>query len=79
VQSAHNPEGNGEQKDEQAAQVILLSAAHRNGLSTSGEQTPDEQSAQLLKTLLPEASNGSGWWEVRAKPKRFVLMFRSTS
>jgi hypothetical protein len=28
VQSAHNPEGKGEQKGEQPAQVILLSAAH---------------------------------------------------
>jgi hypothetical protein len=76
VQSAYNVVGKSEQKGEQPAQVILLSTAHRNGPSTSDEQTPDEQSAQWLKSLLPEASNGNGWWEVRTKPKGFVLMFR---
>jgi hypothetical protein len=76
VQSVHNLEGKGEQKGEQPAQVILLSAAHRRGRSTSDEQPPDEQSAQWLKNLLPEATNGTGWWEVRVKPKGFALVFR---
>jgi hypothetical protein len=76
VQSAYNVVGKSEQKGEQPAQVILLSAAHRKGSSTSDEQTSDEQLAQWLKSLLPEASNGNGWWEVRAKPMGFALMFR---
>jgi hypothetical protein len=86
-QNYRSPDDRGEQlvhkrvsKDkkevEQPAQVILLAEVHRQRLSPSGGQTPDEQSAQWLKSILPEASNGNGWWDVRTKPKRFVLMFR---
>lgn len=76
VQSTHNVVSRGEKTGEQPAQVLLLAAAHRKAPSTSAEQTPDDQSAQWLKSLLPEASSGNGWWEVRAKPKGFALMFR---
>lgn len=72
-QSAHSKSM---KKGEQAAQVILLPTAQRKPISPSERQTSDEQSAQLLKSILPEASYGNGWWDVRIKPKRFVLMFR---
>jgi hypothetical protein len=76
AQSPRIMASNGKQPGEQSAHVISLAAAHRKGPSTLDEQTPDEQSAQWLKSLLPEASNGNGWWEVRAKPKGFAIMFR---
>lgn len=72
----YSKEGNVKKKGEQPAQVILLSAAQRKRISPAERQTPDEQSALWLKSILPDATNGSGWWEVRAKPKWFALMFR---
>jgi hypothetical protein len=69
------PLSGGEHKSEHPAQVVLP-AAHQKSISLPGDQTLDEQSAQWLKSILPEALNGNGWWEVRVKSKGFSLMFR---
>jgi hypothetical protein len=65
-------------KDRRSDTQIIVATPRRlpRGRPTSDEQPPDEQSAQWLENLLPEATNGSGWWEVRAKPKGFMLRFR---
>jgi hypothetical protein len=61
VQSAHTPEGKGEQKSEQAAQVILfVGCSPKRGYWHLVSKLRMNNPRNGWKTLLPEASNGSG-------------------
>jgi hypothetical protein len=75
AQLADYPLNRSERVSEQSAKVISP-AAHRKSIPLPGDITLDEHCAQWLKSILPEALNGNGWWEVRVKAKGFSLMFR---